>query len=192
MIFQSGVEPLPLSDVKCLNARHTNKLQKLSDGGGLQLWVQPTGSRLWRLAYRFGGKQKLLALGAYPTVTPAEAGRARDEAKRLLAKGIDPLQAKKEEKQATTPEDTFRVIAEEYVARPEKEGRADATITKTKWLLDFAYPTLGHLSVKEIDPPAVLKVLRHVEARGRHERARRLGSTIATVFRNAIATARAE
>lgn len=183
---------MPLSDVKCLNARDTNKSQKLSDGGGLQLWVQPTGSRLWRLAYRFGGKQKLLALGAYPTVTPAEAGRARDEAKRLLAKGIDPLQAKKEEKQATTPEDTFRVIAEEYVARPEKEGRADATITKTKWLLDFAYPTLGHLSVKEIDPPAVLKVLRHVEARGRHERARRLGSTIATVFRNAIATARAE
>ena len=123
---------MPLSDVKCRNARHTNKLQKLSDGGGLQLWGQPTGSHLWSLAYRFGGKQKLLALGAYPTVTLAEARRARDEAKRPLAKGVDPLQAKKEEKQATTPEDTFRIIAEEYVFRIEKEGRADATIMKTK------------------------------------------------------------
>lgn len=99
---------MPLSDVKCRNARHTNKLHKLSDGGGLQLWVQPTGSRLWRLAYRFGGKQKLLALGAYPTVSLAEARQARDAAKWLLAKGVDPLQAKKEGKQATTPEDTFR------------------------------------------------------------------------------------
>jgi len=183
---------MPLSDVKCRNARHTNKRQKLSDGGGLQLWLQPTGSRLWRLAYRFGGKQKLLALGAYPTVSLAEARQARDEAKRLLAKGVDPLQAKKEEKQATTRGDAFRIVAGEYVARIEKEGRADTTITKTKWLLDFAYPVLGDLSVKEIDPPAVLKVLRQVEARGRYETARRLRSTIGTVFRYAIATARAQ
>ncbi|TJV21633.1 MAG: DUF4102 domain-containing protein, partial [Mesorhizobium sp.] len=57
---------MALSDVKCRNARPASKLLKLSDGGGLQLWVQPTGSRLWRLAYRFDGKQKLLALGSYP------------------------------------------------------------------------------------------------------------------------------
>ncbi|TGW04614.1 DUF4102 domain-containing protein, partial [Mesorhizobium sp. M2D.F.Ca.ET.145.01.1.1] len=81
---------MALSDVKCRNARPTSKLMKLSDGGGLQLWVQPTGSRLWRLAYRFGGKQKLLALGSYPLISLAEAREARDTAKRLLLRGIDP------------------------------------------------------------------------------------------------------
>jgi hypothetical protein len=75
---------MPLSDLKCRNTRHTNKLQKLSDGGGLQLWVQPNGGRLWRLAYRFDNKQKLLALGAYPAVSLADARQARDQAKRLL------------------------------------------------------------------------------------------------------------
>lgn len=183
---------MPLSDLKCRNARNTNKLQKLSDGGGLQLWVPPTGSRLWRLAYRFDGKQKLLALGIYPGVSLAEARQARDDAKRLLAKGIDPLQAKKEAKTVAAPKDTFRTIAEEYLARLEKEGRADATITKTKWLLEFAYPTLGALSVTGIGSPAILEVLRRVEARGHYETARRLRSTIGTVFRYAIATARAQ
>ena len=182
---------MPLSDLKCRNVRHIAKLQKLSDGGGLQLWVQPTGGRLWRLAYRFDGKQKLLALGVYPTVSLADARQARDDAKRLLASGVDPLEAKKE-KNAAASADTFRTIAGEYVARIEKEGRADTTITKTKWLLDFAYPTLGDLSVKEIDPSTVLKALRLVEARGRYETARRLRSTIGTVFRYAIATARAQ
>jgi hypothetical protein len=130
-------------------------------------------------------------LGAYPTSSLAEARQACDEARRLLEKGVDPLEAKKEQKRAAAPDDTFRIIAEEYVAWIEKEGRADATITKTEWLLDFAYPTLGHLSVREIDPPTVLEVLRQVEARGRYESARRLRSMIGTVFRYAIATAQA-
>jgi hypothetical protein len=83
---------MALSDVKCRNARPASKLSKLSDGGGLQLWVQPTGTRLWRLAYRFDGKQKLLALGSYPLVSLAEARQARDDAKRLLIAGTDPGQ----------------------------------------------------------------------------------------------------
>ncbi|MBI1330929.1 MAG: tyrosine-type recombinase/integrase, partial [Alphaproteobacteria bacterium] len=87
---------------------------------------------------------------------------------------------------------TFRVIAEEHLARVEKEGRADTTITKTKWLLEFAYPLIGDLPITQVGAPAVLNVLRQVEARGRYESARRLRSTIGTVFRYAIATARAE
>lgn len=180
---------MTLSDVKCRNARPGPKLRKLSDGGGLQLWVQPTGSRLWRLAYRFDGKQKLLALGSYPLLSLAEARQARDEAKRLLMKGIDPVR-EKQEKNADT-RDSFRVIADEFIAKLKKEGRAERTITKNKWLLSFAYPTLGDRSIKEIDAPSVLDVLREVEVRGRHESARRLRSTIGSVFRYAIATARA-
>ncbi|TIQ46357.1 MAG: DUF4102 domain-containing protein [Mesorhizobium sp.] len=182
---------MALSDVKCRNARSSSKLLKLSDGGGLQLWVQPTGSRLWRLAYRFDGKQKLLALGSYPLVSLAEARQARDDAKRLLRTGIDPAQDRKSRK-AGSAEDTFRSIAEEYVDKLKREGRADRTITKVKWLLDFAYPTCGGKCIRELDAADILAALRTVEVRGRYESARRLRSTIGSVFRYAIATARAD
>lgn len=182
---------MALSDVKCRNARPGPKLRKLSDGGGLQLWVQPTGGRLWRLAYRFGGKQKLLALGAYPIISLADARQARDEAKRLLASGVDPAQEKKEKK-ARVASDNFRSIAEEYIGKLEKEGRAETTLAKINWLLSFAYPIIGDRPIREIDAPAILKVLRTVEARGRYESARRLRSTIGAVFRYAVATVRAE
>ncbi|RWD88858.1 integrase arm-type DNA-binding domain-containing protein [Mesorhizobium sp.] len=182
---------MALSDVKCRNARRASKLVKLSDGGGLQLWVQPTGSRLWRLAYRFDGKQKLLALGSYPLVSLAEARQARDDAKRLLLAGIDPGKERSLQK-VDSAKDSFRSIADEYVEKLKKQGRADRTISKVKWLLDFAYPTIGDKCIREIDPATILTALRRVEVRGRYESARRLRSTIGTVFRYAIATARAE
>lgn len=184
---------MPLTDMKCRQAKPGPRLQKLSDGGGLQLWVQPTGARLWRLAYRFAGKQKLLALGAYPTISLADARRGRDEAKRLLAAGVDPAEARKQAKrvQAETS-DTFRTIAEEYVSKLKREGRAETTIEKTEWLLSFAYPTLGEKSIKETSASEILRVLREVETRGRYESARRLRGTIGSVFRYAMATARAE
>ncbi|AZO22326.1 MAG: DUF4102 domain-containing protein [Mesorhizobium sp.] len=182
---------MALSDVKCRNARPASKLLKLSDGGGLQLWVQPTGSRLWRLAYRFDGKQKLLALGSYPLISLAEARKARDDAKRLLLTGIDPAQERKLRKVGSA-KDSFRSIAEEYVDKLKKEGRADRTITKVKWLLDFAYLTCGHKCIRDIDAATILAALRSVEVRGRYESARRLRSTIGSVFRYAIATARAD
>lgn len=180
---------MPLSDLKCRNARAGEKLIRLSDGEGLQLWLQPSGAKLWRLAYRYGGKQKLLSLGRYPTITLSQAREARLENKRLLAAGIDPgIQRKQQKEQAT---ETFRLIAEEYVAKQKREGRAEATITKTEWLLAFAYPIIGELPIREIDAAAILKVLRTVEVRGRYESARRLRSTIGSVFRFAVATARA-
>ncbi|CAN7356168.1 tyrosine-type recombinase/integrase [Mesorhizobium amorphae] len=182
---------MALSDVKCRNAKPASKLVKLSDGGGLQLWVQPTGSRLWRLAYRFEGKQKLLALGSYPLISLAEARQARDDAKRLLLAGIDPAHERSLRK-AASAKDTFRSMADEYVDKLKKEGRADRTITKVKWLLDFAYPTIGDKCIREIDAATILTALRRVEVRGRYESARRLRSTIGSVFRYAIATARAE
>lgn len=180
---------MALSDAACRNAKPAPKLRKLSDGGGLQLWVQPGGARLWRLAYRFGGKQKVLALGAYPAISLADARQAREDAKRQLATGLDPSQ---EKKRTVQPRDTFRIIAEEYVAKLKREGRAETTLVKVNWLLDFAYSSLGNRPITEIKPIEVLDVLRTVEARGRHETARRLRSTIGSVFRYAVATVRAE
>jgi integrase len=145
------------------------------------------------LAYRFGGKQKLLALGAYPIVTLVDAREARDAARKLLLAGIDPSEDKKQRKVLQYGSgDSFRAIAEEYVAKLKREGRAETTIIKIEWLLSFAYPTLGTRSIKDIDAPSVLRVLREVEIRGRYETARRLRSTIGSVFRYAIATARAQ
>ncbi len=188
---------MALTDRQC-RLTPTDRLQKLSDGGGLQLWIQPkpVGSRLWRLAYRFSGKQKLLALGAYPIITLAEARKARDEAKRLLASGIDPSEVKKQAKAAAVAEGeaaiTFRQIAEEYVAKKVKEARADATLFKLNWLLEFAYPALGDKPIRQIRTPEVHAVLKEVEARGRFETARRLRATIGSVFRHAMATGRAD
>jgi integrase len=180
---------MALSDLRCRQTRPTTSLQKLSDGGGLQLWIHPTGARWWRLAYRFKGKQKLLAIGVYPTISLAQAREARDESRRLLAKGTDPLQAKKDKEQVRLV-NTFRLLAEEYTNRVEREGRATKTISKTKWLLDFAYPVLGDHPIDEIDAPMVLKALRKLEGRGRYESACRLRSTIGRIFRYAIATGR--
>jgi integrase len=182
---------MALTDLRCRSVRPSAKLQKLSDGGGLQLWVQPTGTRWWRLAYRYQGKQKLPALGVHPTVSLADARQAREGAKRLLAGDVDPSQQRRDKKDEDCG-GLFRAIGDEYGARLEKEGRTEKTISKTKWLLSFAYQEFGGCSIKKIDPPAVLKVLRHVEARGRYETARRLRSTLGSVFRYAIATARAQ
>ncbi|OWK22019.1 hypothetical protein AJ88_14060 [Mesorhizobium amorphae CCBAU 01583] len=117
--------------------------------------MQPTGSRLWRLAYRFEGKQKLLALGSYPLISLAEARQARDDAKRQLLSGIDPAQERSLRKTGSA-KDTFRSIADEYLDKLKKEGRADRTISKVKWLLDFAYPLIGDKCIRESIRPQSL------------------------------------
>src|SRR4249920_3370345 len=114
---------MPLRDVSVRKAKAGSRPQKLSDGGGLHVLIQPTGSKLWRLAYRFAGKQKTLALGVYPTVSLEEARRHRDEAKKLLARSIDPSVQRKTDRQAGK-EGTFRAVADEVIAKLEREGRA--------------------------------------------------------------------
>jgi Arm DNA-binding domain len=89
---------MPLTDTQCRNLKAIEKARKVSDGGGLFLQIEPTGSKLWRLAYRFEGKQKLLSLGRYPAVSLKDAWGKRDDARELLAKGIDPSIARKAEK----------------------------------------------------------------------------------------------
>jgi integrase len=182
---------MPLKDITVRNAKARPRPRKLSDGGGLHILIQPTGSKLWRLAYRFAGKQKTLALGAYPTVSLEEARRHRDEAKKLLARSIDPSVQRKADRHAGK-DGTFRAVAEEVIAKLEREGRAQATLTKRRWLLDFAFPAFGDRPVAEITARELLALLRQIEGRELYETARRLRSTCGMVFRYAIATGRAE
>jgi hypothetical protein len=156
-----------LTDTRVRKAKPSLRAFKLSDAHGLHLLIQPHGSKLWRLAYRFAGKQKTLAIGVYPTVSLQEARDRRDAAKRLLANGIDPSVQRRLDKKAPVTGNTFRAVAEEVVAKLEKEGRADATLHKRRWLLEFAYPSLGDRPTGEIKAPELLSVLRPIEARGR-------------------------
>lgn len=185
---------MPLNDATIRSAKAGERDRKLSDGGGLYVLVTRSGSRLWRMNYRFAGKQKTLAFGVYPTISLADARSRRDAAKRLLSTGIDPADDVRQVKVATLTKagNTFGGIADEYVEKLKREGRADATMAKVEWLLDFARPALGSRPVADISAADVLAVIRRVEARGRLETARRLRSTIGAVIRYAIATARAE
>jgi integrase len=184
---------MALTDLQCRKTQPSTKLIKLSDTGGLQLWVYPHGTRAWRFAYRFGGKQKLLALGQYPATTLLQARMGRDKAKVLLDEGSDPSHVKKLARlENEFPGDSFEIVAKEYLEKLRREGRAEATMTKVEWLLDFARPMLGPLSVSAIRPIEVLAVLRTVEKRGRYDTAKRLRSTIGAVCRYAVATARAQ
>lgn len=186
--------PVALNDLEIRKAKPGAKLVKLSDGGGLQIWINPNGSKYWRLAYRLEGKQRVLAIGVYPAVGLKEAREARDAAKRLLAKGVDPSQAKQIGRAAklAAVTNTFDAIADEVLGKKRREGKADRTLDKLEWLLSLARPSLGARPVAEITAFEVLATLRAVEARGRHETARRLRATLGEVFRYAVATARAE
>ena len=186
---------MPLTDLICRKTKSATKLRKLSDMGGLQLWIfpEPRGTRMWRFAYRFRGKQKLLALGKYPDISLLEARMKRDEAKTLLVQGIDPCHRKRMERiEREYSGDSFDILSTEYVEKLRREGRADTTIEKIEWMLGFAKPILGPMSMRSIQPIEILAVLRGVEGRGRYETARRLRSTIGAIFRYAVATARAD
>ena len=185
---------MPLTETAIRNAKPGTKPYKLADGGGLYLLVNPTGSRLWRLKYRVSGREKVLAIGAYPDVLLAKARERRTEARRQLVEGVDPSAFKKQERQKAKAAvtNTFRSIAEEHLAKLAREGLADITLNKRRWLLGFAYPVLGERDVATISAKELLEVLRTIEETGRHETARRMRAALGAVFRYAIATARAE
>lgn len=185
---------MPLTDLAIKRALPGSKIVKLSDGGGLQLWVTPDGAKRWRLAYRFSGAQKTLALGVYPEVGLKDAREARDAARKVLARGDDPLAVKKAVKAAKADEgaNTFSAVASELSEKKRRDGKAAATLRKFDWFMTFVLPSIGERPIHEITAREVLAVLKEVEARGTHETARKLRTAIGDVFRFAIATARAE
>ena len=185
---------MTLTDRAIKAAKTPHALVKMSDGGGLQLWITPDGAKRWRLAYRHNGKQKALAIGVYPAVNLRKAREAREEAKRLLGTGQDPSIAKRLEKaaRAKASANTFNALADELIEKKRREGKAERTFAKVEWLLSLARPELGQRPIAEITAPEVLHVLKGVEARGRLETAKRLRATIGQVFRFAVATGRAD
>ncbi|MDC9613056.1 tyrosine-type recombinase/integrase [Xenorhabdus khoisanae] len=171
-----------------------NKDFKLSDGGGLYLLVKTTGSKYWRLKYRIAGKEKLLAIGTFPLITLAEARRKRDEAKKLIAEGIDPNQDKKQKKLAAQGEisNTFESIAREWY-----EGRKDRwSVGYREDMMDAfekdVFPYIGHRPIAEIKPLELLDLLSIMEKRGVTDKLKKVRQRCGEVWTYAIITGRAE
>jgi len=185
---------MALTDLKVRNVKPNGKVIKISDGEGLYLQVQPNGTKLWRLAYRFLGKQKTLAIGTYPEISLQEARERKMEARKLLAQGIDPSEHKKDQIRAAklASGQTFKAVAKEFLAKCEAKGYAKDTLDKKKWILnDLVIPVLGHRPIADIRPSEILELLSDIEASGRLETAKRVRQTIGAVFRLAALTDRA-
>jgi len=185
---------MALSDTAIRNAKPQEKQYKLHDEGGLFMIVRPSGGKLWRLKYRFQGKEQQLTIGTYPAVGLKDARLRRDEAKKKLAGGINPGAEKKRLAVEVTvqAENTFKAVADEFINKRERDGLADATLSKARWFLSLMEPALGNRPLAEIEPAEVLAVLRTIEAQGNHETAKRTRAFAARVFRYGIVTSRAK
>ncbi|EMO4856485.1 tyrosine-type recombinase/integrase [Enterobacter hormaechei] len=175
-------------------AKPKDKPYKLADGGGLYLLVNPNGARYWRLKYRLAGKEKLLALGVYPDVTLADARAKRDDAKKGIAGGIDPNEAKREEKIAreVNVRNTFQEIACEWHSSKLYKWSGGYASDIMEAFNKDVFPYIGKKPISEIKPLELLNVLRRMEGRGATEKAKKVRQRCGEVFRYAIVTGRAE
>ncbi|MGD0169078.1 MAG: integrase arm-type DNA-binding domain-containing protein [Smithella sp.] len=183
----------PLSEVSARTVKPQEKDFKLFDGGGLFLLVTRSGGKLWHLKYRFDGKEKKLAFGAYPEISLLDARQKRDEARRQLTNGIDPGAVRKAQKQTKIEStETFEVISREWYARFISSWTTGHAETIKNRLERDVFPWIGKRPIAEIKAPEVLKVLQRVESRGTLETAHRIRTICGQVFRYAVATGRAE
>lgn len=176
---------MPLTELQAKNAKPRERAYKLADGEGLFLLVQPKGAKLWRMKYRYGGKEKLLSFGAYPDVGIAAAREKRTAAKGLLVERKDPMKNKLE----ISPEnaETFRSVAERW--HENRASALDPAHAARVWsrLERDVFPVLGNKLMHEIAPPDVLEMVRKIEARGALDISRRAKQGVGQVFQFAIA-----
>jgi integrase len=178
-----------VTDTVLKSAKPGLRPKKISDSGGLFLLIQPTGARLWRWSYRYDGKQRTISFGSYPATTLAEARAAREAAKKLLKAGTDPSAKRKADKAAERigTETLFGAVAADLIAKKEREGRAEGTMERFRWLVGLALPDLKDRPVNVITAPEILTILRRIEERGHLESARRCRAVIGEVIRHGIA-----
>lgn len=171
-----------------------DKAFKLSDGGGLYLLVNPSGSKYWRFKYRFAGKEKLLAIGVYPDISLAQARSRREEAKKLLLEGKDPGQERKLEKlsRQLEVESSFEAIAREWYTRRFDRWSVSYREEMMRTFEKDVFPFIGHRPIKDIKPLELLEVLSKLETRGATEKARKVRQRCGEVWKYAIVTGHAE
>ena len=183
---------MPLTDRALRSAKPQSKTVKLFDGGGMYLEINPGGGKWWRWKYRYTGKEKRLSLGVYPDVSLKAAREKRDAARRQLAAGIDPGEARKAEKLAQAGAESFEVIAREWHAKFSPGWVASHGDRIMRRLEMDVFPWLGKRPIADIRAPELLAALRRIESRGAQETAHRAMQNCGQVFRYAVATGRAE
>ncbi|EGT5664460.1 tyrosine-type recombinase/integrase [Cronobacter turicensis] len=176
---------MALTDIKVRTAKPTDKQYKLTDGSGMHLLVHPNGSKYWRLQYRFDGKQKMLALGVYPEITLADARARRDEARKLLANGVDPGDKKKNDKVEQSKARTFKEVAIEWHST-NKKWSEDHAQRVLKSLEDNLFAALGERNIAELKTRDLLAPIKAVEMSGRLEVAARLQQRTTAIMRYAV------
>lgn len=182
---------MPLTDTAIRKARPRGAAYRLYDERALYLEVTRAGSKLWRLKYRVGGKEKRLAIGAYPDVSLAVARERRDDARRLIAAGVDPGVHRKEARAAhvAAAASTFECVAREWLGKQSfVPGYGKKVLA---WFEKNVFPWIGARAVTELSAPDFLAVLRRMEERGAIESAHRVKQNCSQVMRYAVATGRA-
>jgi integrase len=185
---------MPLTNTAIRNVKPKNKPFKLSDGGGLFLLVQPNGSKWWRYKYRYAGREKLLAIGAYPDVSLSDAREAHYQARKTLKAGNDPSEAKKEAKRlvAIKADNNFESIAREWHEQHLHEWAPHYARDVINRLETHLFPKLRYRPIADIASTEILAVLRVIEKSGALDMAQRMMQTCAQVYRYAIITGRAK
>lgn len=185
---------MALTAIQVKNAKAIDKPLKLSDGGGLFLFVQPNGSKYWRLAYRFQGKQKTLALGVYDAVGLSDARERRDAAKKLLANDTDPGLLKQVHKRSkkVAAENSFEAVAREWFTKFSSQWVASHSERIIRRLERDVFPWIGQRPIAELTAQELLMSIRRIENRGALETAHRALQNCGQILRYGIATGRAE
>jgi integrase len=180
---------MALTDTEIKRARPADEPYRMADGGNLYLWVTPPGGKLWRWAYRFDGKQKLMTLGKYPDVSLARARERHAQQRTLLAEGIDPMAQKKAEKTAVrlATENSFAGVAGRWLEHWKDDKSPRHVDSTRRRLASNILPSLGSFQIAEIEAPDIVAMVKAVEARGARDVAKRALETTGQIFRYAIA-----
>ncbi|EAM9429423.1 TPA_asm: DUF4102 domain-containing protein [Salmonella enterica] len=185
---------MSLTDLAIRRSKPKDKPYTLNDSNGLSLLIEPNGSKGWRLRYRFSGKAKLISLGTYPGVSLSDARTARDEAKKLIAGGIDPSEVRKAKKREIESRfgNTFEGIAREWYEKRFDRWSASYAEEMIETFEKDVFPYIGSRPIAEIKPMELLAVLSVLNDRGATEKLRKVRQRCGEVFRYAVITGRAE
>ena len=180
---------MALTDTEIRRSKPAETSYKVSDTGGLHLLITPAGGKLWRWKYRFGGTEKLMALGRYPEVSLSDARERRDAARRKLASGVDPMAERMAKKTAVivATEHTFEKIAGRWLEHWKGNKSARHVATTRNRLRVNVYPVLGSCPVAEIEPMELVELAKRIEARGASDMAKRILQIVGMVLRYAVA-----
>ena len=185
---------MPLTATAIRNTKPADKPIRLFDGGGMYLEVSPAGGRWWRLKYRFFGKEKRLSLGVYPEVSLAEARTRREDARKLLAAGIDPSDQRKAAKREAEGRElnSFEAVAREWYGKQAHVWVAHHASDVLRRLESNLFPEIGSEPIADVTAPMLLAAVRKIEHRGAHDLAHRVLQVASQVFRYGVATGRCE